>query len=391
MEFMRATRACLLLALAVPRLLAQGASARLLLGGGTATDLRGVRSGAWSVAPSLNLQPSAAFALGFGGRGTRFSDGEWSLGGSASAAFRLPLPSGFGLQLGGGGEAIRTSYHASYLWAEGDPALAWRHGPLTLWGGAHGATARTTLAASGLPLAANTLTRSQLGPVFGVGLHFVDPERRSTVELTYREEHGRPGGISLADRSGSVALAEGTVALSGTLGYRDGPDEQRLFGGARVAVTLVPGVTVIGAAESYPANRLLGTVGGRSFTAGLSLGIGGPRRVTSLPVARGVPAVTPGFTRLSFRAKEAERVEVAGDWNGWHLLPLTRAANGVWYADLAIPRGLYRYAFRVNGTHWEVPKGIAAVDDGFGGKSAWLSVTGPPQAAAQSANRKEAP
>src|ERR1041384_1291438 len=136
MGFMCATGLSLLLAFGAPRLQAQRASAQLLLGGGTATDLRGVRSGAWSLAPSLNLQPSAAFALGFGGRGTRFSDGEWSLGGSASAAFRLPLVSGFGLQLGGGGEAIRTSYHASYLWAEGDPALALGHRGRRVWGGA---------------------------------------------------------------------------------------------------------------------------------------------------------------------------------------------------------------------------------------------------------------
>src|SRR5262249_13129582 len=137
--------------------------------------------------------------------------------------------------------------------------------------------------------------------------------------------------------------------------------------------------------------RLLGTEGGRSFTAGLSLGIGGPHRAAGLPVARGVPAAEPQLTRLSLLARDAARVEVAGDWNGWRLVPLTRADNGVWYVDLAIPGGLYRYAFRVNGTRWEVPKGVAAVDDGFGGKSAWLSVTGPRQAATQSANRKEAP
>jgi hypothetical protein len=70
-------------------------------------------------------------------------------------------------------------------------------------------------------------------------------------------------------------------------------------------------------------------------------------------------------------------VEVAGDWNHWRPVPLTRGNNGVWYGDFAIAPGLYRYAFRINGTVWEVPEGVAAVNDGFGGKSAWLSVRKP--------------
>ncbi len=57
-------------------------------------------------------------------------------------------------------------------------------------------------------------------------------------------------------------------------------------------------------------------------------------------------------------------------------MPLRRAANGVWYVDLSIEPGEYRYAFRVDGAAWTVPDGIAAVDDGFGGKSAWLAVSG---------------
>jgi hypothetical protein len=46
----------------------------------------------------------------------------------------------------------------------------------------------------------------------------------------------------------------------------------------------------------------------------------------------------------------------------------------VWYADLKIPPGQYRYAFRVNGIEWRVPDGATAVKDDFGGKSAWLTV-----------------
>jgi 1,4-alpha-glucan branching enzyme len=98
-----------------------------------------------------------------------------------------------------------------------------------------------------------------------------------------------------------------------------------------------------------------------------------------------------GATRLALAAPEASRVEVAGDWNGWQLVALTRSTNGVWYADLPIPSGVYRYAYRIDSKTWEVPKGVAAVNDGFGGKSAWLTVRESGRTAAQSANRKEAP
>jgi hypothetical protein len=54
-----------------------------------------------------------------------------------------------------------------------------------------------------------------------------------------------------------------------------------------------------------------------------------------------------------------------------------RADNGVWYADLNLPPGEYRYAFRIDGKEWRVPEGVAAADDEFGGKSAWLTVSRP--------------
>ena len=61
-----------------------------------------------------------------------------------------------------------------------------------------------------------------------------------------------------------------------------------------------------------------------------------------------------------------------------------RLAPAVALADL-------RYAYRIDSKTWEVPKGVAAVNDGFGGRSAWLTVRESGRTAAQSANRKEAP
>jgi 1,4-alpha-glucan branching enzyme len=119
---------------------------------------------------------------------------------------------------------------------------------------------------------------------------------------------------------------------------------------------------------------VIGTLAGDYLSAGISFRIGGTRE-PALPAAGGAKPQPPGTTRLTIRAPNAQRVEIAGDFNEWTPRAATRAANGVWYADLTIPPGQYRYAFRVNGSEWRVPDGATAVEDGFGGKSAWLTVS----------------
>ena len=371
---------------------AQSAEARLLLGGGSATDWRGVRSGAYLVAPSLALAPHPDFALSLGGRGIRFTTGEWALGGSAATALRIPLGAGLNALLPGSGEAVRTSYRATYLSGDATPALEWRSGSLILWAGARAAIARisqTPPTAGSLPLppTAPAVTRSSIGPAFGGALRLAG----SGLTLSYREEHGSPDGVALTDRTAGVSLAQHPVVLSGSLGFRRAADEQRSFGGLRVTLALSQVIAVTGAVESYPSNRLTGTEAGRAVTAGLTLSVGGPGRRDRLPTPAGIPAPVPGMTRLSIKAAAAHRVEVAGDWNGWRPVPLHQSGNGVWYADLAIRPGVYRYAFRIDGRSWTVPRGVAAVDDGFGGRSAWLTVGEPGGTATQSANRKEVP
>jgi hypothetical protein len=368
----------------------------VLVAGGSATDLRGVRSGAYTLAPSLALSPHANALFRLGGQLTRFTNQAWAAGGSAGSTLRLPLAAGVGLLLDGGGEATRTSYHATYLSAEGTPALEWRAGRVALWAGVRAAVARTELdnpgpgPLPGLPVR-EAVTRSQVGPAFGGDLRLARLGATGGLDLSYRELHGAPAGVAVTDRIAGLSMSHGPLAAGGSLGWRQAADEARSFGAVRLLFRLTPGLTLIGAAESYPANRLTGTPGGRAVTAGISFGFGGPQGSRPFPRPAGTAPPAPGLTRLALKAPAAESVEVAGDWNGWKPTALRRSRNGVWYADLAIPPGTYRYGFRIDGRHWQVPKGVAAVDDGFGGKSAWLTVSGPERTASQSANRKEEP
>src|ERR1043166_4080197 len=146
--------------------------ARVTGGGGSGTDLRGVRSGAYVVSPSVTLFTGAASSVGRAGRPTRFTNDEWSLGGSTGFSGRTPLGDGsrLNLVLDASGDATWASYHATYLQAAGTPALELRLGSLALWGGARGAAARAAI------------RQTLAAPMFGQGSlgQAPDTDRKST-------------------------------------------------------------------------------------------------------------------------------------------------------------------------------------------------------------------
>ena len=72
------------------------------------------------------------------------------------------------------------------------------------------------------------------------------------------------------------------------------------------------------------------------------------------------------FTLASDR--DAERVALAGDFNGWNIeaAPMERAADGRWRAELSLGSGAYRYKFCLDGHDWiPDPTNSEAEDDGF--------------------------
>src|SRR5687768_9074742 len=129
------TRMLWTLMLVAAPLAAQPPAVRLTLGGGTATDLRGIRSGSWQIAPSATLFPHPNLRLLVGGRGTRFASRAWSVAGEASVEARLPLGGPLAFALAAGAELTRASYGATYLQGEAVPSLQVRSGPVILWGG----------------------------------------------------------------------------------------------------------------------------------------------------------------------------------------------------------------------------------------------------------------
>jgi len=75
--------------------------------------------------------------------------------------------------------------------------------------------------------------------------------------------------------------------------------------------------------------------------------------------------------RFEFVDPEAQRVSVAGDFNGWDAdrIPLKRDVRGIWRASLSLEAGRYEYLFRVDDTWQADPNAQNRVDNPFGSQN----------------------
>lgn len=359
---------------------------QLSVSGGTATDQRGQRSNALSVAPAFSFLPSPRVALHAGGSATRFATQAWSLGAHGALDAREAAgPVTFTLHGAVNASQLQDGGSAQFMQGEVIPAVELRiarvlaFGGVRAAGGAMSQQVRTAPALPGTGGGTRSLreSRSGAGLLYGVTLSLAS-HATYAVTLGAREDRMRIAGLNVADRSLALTLSHPRLAASAAVGTRVAPDERLTVRNLSLSVPIAPAVALDVAAGRYASNRLLGTPAGDYATAGLTFRFGGrPAQERPLPDPAGIPAPARGTTRLSIRAPDARTVEIAGDFNEWAPTPALRASNGVWYADLRIAPGRYRYAFRVDGSAWRVPDGATAVDDGFGGKSAWLSVGEP--------------
>ena len=56
-----------------------------------------------------------------------------------------------------------------------------------------------------------------------------------------------------------------------------------------------------------------------------------------------------------------------GSFTDWEPLDLAPEGTGWWKAELPLRAGVYEVNYRINGSSWQVPEGLTAVEDGYGG------------------------
>lgn len=204
--------------------------------------------------------------------------------------------------------------------------------------------------------------------------------RGGPARVTLSYLHTMLEGEAWPEANISVSVSSGPVDLTAYGGVRRTPfpevEDDESWAGISAALWLAPRIAVVASAGDYPSDILQGIPGGEYFSLGIRF-----TRERARPVPPEVP-IPLIFSRdraesggITFRVPDANRVEIAGDWNDWTPTPLQRDAQGRWRLPPGVPPGVYRFNLFVDGARWVVPEDVPAMDDGFGGTVGLLVIS----------------
>lgn len=294
---------------------------------------------------------------------------------------------------------------------QGIGALAWRPSPLSTWqveGGASGTAFAVVGGLRDANASAWLRTRYQVAPQFGAvaGASLGHTVRSGSGDHSNAFEVGGWAGTGAfhLDFSWSRTRTEDSLVLAAS----------RVFARHRSAWLDLDDVVLMATWERGPFEVMasgrhrsgvrgtdadqsaLSATASYAFSPRYSVAIGGGRQLAD-PL-RGTPDVmiatamlrlsyaevttppTPGreseatIARLAdgsvmivrIRALASARVEVAGSFSGWEGVPVTFKGE-VWEAQIRVPPGRHRVAYRVDGGSWKAPANLAKFKQ-FGGE-----------------------
>jgi hypothetical protein len=105
---------------------------------------------------------------------------------------------------------------------------------------------------------------------------------------------------------------------------------------------------------------------------------GGTVGITTVPDMRGDEVLVQrreghGEVSISLLAAIGAVVEIASSSTEWKPVRAPREGDRFVYR-FPLPSGTHRVAVRVNGGEWRAPRGLAVVDDDFGGKAGLIVI-----------------
>jgi hypothetical protein len=248
-------------------------------------------------------------------------------------------------------------------------------------GGAFGGTSRDNLASHSTAL--------DVGGWFRAG----DFEASASVSRLRSEDHAllEAAGIFATDEQTSLDLTDVATELrfehgallldaTGTLrnGARATTANQTAFYFSAIWTVSPRYSFAIGTGRQL-ADPVRGIPDMQITSAALRIALVPLRTVAAPAAARGAafttltPKSSGALLSVRIVADDTARVELAGSFSDWKLVPLTRTADG-WEAEIALPPGTHRVAVRINGGPWQAPRGTARVKDDFGGESGLIVV-----------------
>lgn len=299
---------------------------------------------------------------------TGFQSSGWSAQGRGDLAgwlspFGMLSPMRFELAGTAGGSRHSSGFNS--LIGRGDARLHLRGRTVGGWVGASLAAARNSFD-----------TASVTGVIPSAGLWAQSGPVRAS--LSYM--HTRIAGDTYPEANLAVSLSRGLIDLTVYGGLRQSPFDglglDETWAGATAAVWVGPRAAVIFSGGQYSSDVMQGLPGGQFWSIGIRLT---PRRSRPIPVSARAPIVyTSEAARagsIAFELDGATRVEIAGDWNSWERVPLSRDSTGRWIVPVGLAPGVYRFNLRVDDERWVVPEGVPTIDDGYGGRVGLLIIS----------------
>ena len=313
--------------------------------------LSGVRSSfagsaatnALQVSPRLELAAGRTSAA-FEGTWARLEDDSWAAHASAGLAAGLSVGTGreVALVLEASGNRLENGVRSGQVQA--GPVFGARAGPVVLGLGA-------TL---GRLLDIADQAHNQWTVRASAGGHL------GPVNLVLRGAHADVGDLAFSDAELSGTRRFGALLLEAAGGLRHDDQLTRGTWRAQAIWQATRFVALDVAGGRYPQSPE-GFEEGLYATAGLRLTAAGRAVVR--------PAVEPdgpGRWRIRF-AVDGHDVALAGDWNEWTPIPMTRESDGRWSVVLTVPPGAHKFMLIVDGKN-VVPRGVPKLPDGFGGE-----------------------
>jgi hypothetical protein len=331
-------------------------------------------SGAASVAPALRYETPRRSLLARGSA-VLFESGNTSVQGQlAVSAFSSPLD-GARLEIGAELAASRYESFATY-------ASALARGRVHLIGRASGAWAGLMLGQA-LQGAEGRQARELSAGVWA---------RRGAAAVSASFAAVVVGDTTYADILTRGHWASARVEFDAGAGARVGGSGggEGVFAEGGATLWFSRSLALVLNGGRYPSDPVRGNVGGRYVSLGARVAAR-PRQVVNwaaLPLSRPPlrpsagtdgDAETAAETRLELRtyadgvvellleAALARSVEVMGDFSEWQPVPCERRRSGLWFLALRLDPGVYRFNVRVDEGPWDVPAGVARVEDEFGG------------------------
>lgn len=363
----------------------EAGSGAIRLGAGSTTEIV-------SLAPVLRLN-SRHLWLEARGEYAEHAGRGWQTSGLVAAALQLPLAGGLKAEIVGTGAWSRLSWGRAAAGALAEARLQWS-GPargLALsagWGrafpygpseGLSRIEARTWSRMAGMNLEFSLRRTGVMAPGSSTGARSDNPPpvEDSLLGGDPRIATARRLQDHYTDFTASVGWGRNDFEVEAGLGRRFGkpvnhPTSWRIQG----LYWLTERLALVASAGRFPADVVSGLPNGSFALLSMRISwndrapptrISLPSRILRSSSAFEARRSSEGQVALRVWAPNARRVEVMGSFNDWQPVELQAGGAGWWRTELALAAGLYEINVRFDGGPWQIPEGLTAVDDGFGG------------------------